>query len=281
MRRLLSRDREGAVRLGDEKSTAPWRGALWAGLSKKHHSPEAGVTLIEVLVAVTLLSLLSVGMAMAMRVGLSAYSKTQSKLMDNRRIAGAQRIVQSELEGLIPAYVLCGAGQGGPGTPAVLFQGAQDGMWMVSAFSLQQGWRGQPQILQLFVMPGDEGGVRLMVNEIPYTGPRGAGQYCTGTVAIPNVISRLPVMVPTRASAQTFVLADKLAFCRFSYYSPSNQMYQPPAWQAAWAAKGGWPLAVRIDMAPAQSDPSRLQPISATAPLHIRRDPDKVYTDDQ
>ena len=56
---------------------------------------EAGVTLIELTVAVTLLSLLSLGMVMAMRVGLSAYAKTESKLMDNRRVAGAQRIAQS------------------------------------------------------------------------------------------------------------------------------------------------------------------------------------------
>jgi hypothetical protein len=33
-------------------------------------------------------------------------------------------------------------------------------------------------------------------------------------------------------------------------------------------------------MAPADTDPSRLQPISIVAPLHIRRDPEKVYTDD-
>jgi len=237
---------------------------------------EAGVTLVEILVAVTLLSLLSLGMVMAMHVGLAAYSKTETKLMDNRRAVGAQRIVQSELEGLIPALVQCGAQQAGA-APVVLFQGAEDGMWMVSAFSVARGWRGQPQILQLFVMPGDEG-VRLAVNEIPYPGARGAGQYCTGTAAVPNTISRLPQMIPMRASPQTFVLADKLAYCRFSYYSPSSQMYRPPAWQPVWAAKG-WPLAIRIEMAPAEEDPSRVQPISVTAPLHIRRDPEKVTTD--
>jgi hypothetical protein len=85
-------------------------------------------------------------------------------------------------------------------------------------------------------------------------------------------------MIPTRATAQTFVLADKLAFCRFSYYTPAIAINDPPAWQPNWAAKG-WPLAVRIEMAPASADPSRLQPISVTAPLHIRRDADKVYTD--
>jgi prepilin-type N-terminal cleavage/methylation domain-containing protein len=237
---------------------------------------EAGVTLIEILVAVTLFSLLSLGMVLAMRIGLAAYSKTQTKLMDNRRVVGAQRIVQSELEGMIPALVQCGAAQAG-GLPVVLFQGAENGMWMVSAFSLAQGWRGQPQILQLFVMPGDEG-LRLVVNEIPYTGARGAGQYCTGTVAVPNSISRLPQLIPIRAGPQTFVLADKLAYCRFSYYAPASQMYQPPAWQPVWAAKG-WPLAIRIEMAPAAEDPSHVQPVSITAPLHIRRDPEKVTTD--
>jgi len=240
---------------------------------------EAGVTLIEVLVAVTLLSLLSLGMVMAMRVGLAAYSKTETKLMDNRRVAGAQRILQSQLEGLVPAFVMCGAGQAGAGTRAVLFQGSPEGMWMVSTFSLREGWRGQPQILQLYVIPNDEGGVRLVVNEIPYTGPVGASQYCTGTIGIAGTISRLAQMMPTRTGAQTFVLADKLAFCRFSYYSPSNLMYDPPAWQPAWASKG-WPLAVRIEMAPAEIDPSRLQPITVTAPLHVSRDADKVYTDE-
>ena len=241
---------------------------------------DAGVTLVELLVAVTLLSLLSLGMVMAMRVGLAAYSKTETKLMDNRRVAGAQRIVQSELQGLMPAFVMCGAtAQGVTGTRAVLFQGTSNSMWMVSTFSLQQGWRGQPQILQLFVIPGDQGGVRLVVNEIPYTGARGAAQYCSGTINVPNTIARLAQMIPVAAGAQTFVLADKLAYCRFSYFTPSNQLYDPPAWQSAWAAKG-WPLAVRIEMAPADTDPSRLQPISITAPLHIRRDPEKVYTDD-
>jgi len=241
---------------------------------------EAGVTLIEVLVAVTLLSLLSLGMVMAIRVGLAAYSKTETKLMENRRVAGAQRIVLSELEGMVPAFVMCGAnGTGAGGQRAVLFEGVPQSLWMVSTFSLQQGWRGQPQILQLYVIPGEDAGVRLVVNEIPYTGSVGAAQYCAGTTNIPNSISRLAQMIPLATTSQTFVLADKLAYCRFSYFAPAPGLYDPPAWQPVWLAKG-WPLAVRIDMAPESADPSRLQPITVTAPLHIRRDPEKVYTDE-
>jgi general secretion pathway protein J len=239
---------------------------------------EAGVTLIEVVVAVTLLSMLSLGMVMAIRVGLTAYAKTESKLMDNRRVAGAQRIAQQDLEGLLPAFVMCGANSNGAtGVKAVLFQGLPDSLWMVSTFSVAQGWRGQPQILQLFVIPGDSG-VRLVVNEIPYTGARGAAPYCTETVNVPGMLSKLAQMLPPKAGPATFVLSDHLAYCRFLYLTPSNVLHEPPAWQPTWNAKG-WPLAVRIEMAPVSTDPSRLQPITVTAPLHIRRDPDKVYTD--
>ena len=62
----------------------------------------SGVTLIEVLIAVSLLSLLSLGILMALRVGMNAMAKAQKKLMDNRRAAGAQRILAQQLAGFIP-----------------------------------------------------------------------------------------------------------------------------------------------------------------------------------
>ena len=68
----------------------------------------AGVTLMELIIAITLLSLLSVGLLFALRVGMSAYSKTQSRLMDNRRVVGAQRILDQELEGMVPVVAMCG-----------------------------------------------------------------------------------------------------------------------------------------------------------------------------
>ena len=242
---------------------------------------EAGVTLVEIMVAITLLSLLSLGMVLAIRGGLSAYARTEDKLMYDRRIAGAQRILQQELEGLIPTFVLCGAGAGGPGARAVLFQGAPDHMWLASTFSLNHGWRGQPQILTLFVIPGEEGeGVRLVLNEMPYNGPAGAGQYCTGTANISGTIVPLAQFLPPRSSPKSFVLADKLAYCRFLYYTPGG-MYSnaPPTWQSDWHGKG-WPYAIRVDMAPLAANPSQLQPISVTAPIHIRRDADKVYVNE-
>ena len=166
--------------------------------------PTAGVTLMELLIAVLLLSLLSVGLLFALRIGLNAYSKTQTRLMDNRRVAGAQRILEQELEGLVPVVAPCGIGTEGGGTPAQFFQGEPETMRLVSTFSLQGAWRGQPQILEIFVIPGAEGrGVRLVVNEIPYQGPQAAGRLCLGPA---QVLRRLRQSEFLRAGRQAGLL---------------------------------------------------------------------------
>jgi general secretion pathway protein J len=245
----------------------------------RHARPEAGTTLIEVLIAVTLLSLLSVGMLTAMRVGLMAYSKTNSKLMENRRVAGAQRVLQEQLEGMMPVVFPCGEAPGTAAARIAFFQGQPQTMRLVSTFSLQQGWRGQPQILELFVIPGEDGrGVRLVVNEIPYTGPAGASRLCVGRAQDPLTGASMPQFTPVQAGPHSFVLADKLAYCRFSYFTIPLDHNVPPHWTPNWNVSG-WPFGVRIEMAPLDPDPSRLQPITVTAPIHLHRAPEIQYVD--
>jgi prepilin-type N-terminal cleavage/methylation domain-containing protein len=143
----------------------------------------AGVTLVEVLIAVTLLSLLTLAMLFAMRIRLASLAKVNDKLMTNRRVVGAQRVLENQLEGLMPVKLMqCGKivypGNSGP----VLFQGDDRTMHLVTTFSLQQAWRGQPQTLEMFVIAGDEGGVRLVVNETPYS-PVAASAGCLGMIS--------------------------------------------------------------------------------------------------
>ena len=225
---------------------------------------QAGVTLMELLIAVTLFSMVSMGLLLAMRIGLNTYGKAQTLLMDNRRVAGAQRIVEEEIQGMIPVVAQCGGG--GPKAP--FFQGEPAVMRLVSGYSLQQAWRGQPQILEMFVIPGDHGGVRLVVNEIPYFSPAQAGRLCTD----PHHY------LAASAGPQSFVLADKLAFCRFLYLSQPDNPNAPPQWGTIHTSRT-WPLAGRIQMAPQEPDFSRLQPITMTAPLRFRRAAEIPYDD--
>jgi hypothetical protein len=240
----------------------------------------AGMTLLEVLISVTLMALLMVGMSIAMRVGLSAYQRTTDHLMENRRVAGAQRILQSELEGLMPVMPPCLGMENGGNVHFVFLQAEPQYLRMVSTYSLQEGWRGVPQILEFFIIPGEKGrGVRLVVNETPYT-PSAAGNFCSGTVEDATfgiTIPRFPAQ--PQAKESTFVLADKLAACKFSYYSRSRDPNEPfPKWLPR-ATGLGWPLAIRIDLQPLDTDTANLQPISVLAQLRLHRAPDIPYGD--
>ena len=64
-----------------------------------HSNPESGVTLIEILIAVSLLSLLSVGMLIAMRIGFNTMDKVDTRLISNRRVSYARRIIENEIAG--------------------------------------------------------------------------------------------------------------------------------------------------------------------------------------
>lgn len=250
-------------------------------MRKRFHS-ESGVTLMEVLIAVSLLSLLSAGMLTAMRVGLDAMNKSNERLMANRRVAGVERILLQQVAGFMPVMALCVPGPEAPPQRMVFFQGEPRAMRFVSTYSLEEAWRGLPRILEYLVIPGENGvGVRLVVNEMVYTGPLGAGLLCMGRAPDPLLGGMAPRFRPIEAGPHSFVLADKLAYCRFSYLE-APEMGAPPMapdrWRVNWVADA-WPLGVRIEMAPLEPDAARLQPVTVTAAVPLRRNPNIPYGD--
>jgi hypothetical protein len=239
---------------------------------------QAGITLIEVVIAVTLLSMLSVGMLMTIRMGFDALHKTNTRLMENRRVAGAQRLLEQQLGGFMPVKALCSGGPDATPTPFAFFEGQPQSMRLVSTYSLDEAWRGQPRILELLVIPGDEGrGVRLIVNEFPYTGPLSAGQSCLAMQTDPVSGLLMPQFRPIQPSPRSFVLADKLAWCRFSYLEPAK----PPDidhWRMDWVLRR-WPIGLRVEMAPLEDNPARLRPLTVSTAIPINRLPDLTYAD--
>jgi hypothetical protein len=232
----------------------------------------SGVTLLELLLAVSLLSLLSVGILTALRVGLSAMGKADARLIENRRVAGAQRILSDQIAGFIPVVANCVPPDERPPMPLPFFQGEPQSMRFVSSYSLGEGWRGLARILEFQVIPGERGaGVRLVVNEHMYTGPGGAGAFCLGTALDPQLGLQAPQFRPIVVGPSSFVLADRLAFCRFSYrellpLAPGER------WVQNWIIPK-WPSAVRIDMAPIAADAVQVQPLSITAPIRVDAEP--------
>ncbi len=238
----------------------------------------SGVTLIEVLIAVSLLSLLSVGIMLALRVGMSALAKANHKLMDNRRVAGTQRILEQELAGFIPVIAVFSPEPEAPGMRIPFFEGRAQSMRLVSSYSLGEASRGLPQILEFQVIPAEEGrGVRLIVNENTYTGPRSAGAFCLGPGPDPQLGIDALRFIPIVVGPRSFVLADHLAFCRFSYL---GKLATEPIeqWLPNWITPK-WPMGIRIEMAALDADTANLKPVTITAPVRINRDPTKEYAD--
>ena len=243
-------------------------------MTRKHS--ESGVTLMELLIAITLLAILSAGIVVALRVGLSAMDKAQAKLIANRRAAGITRILEQEMAGILPVTAECLPAAEGPGTKIAFFQGEEQTMRLASTYSLQQASRGMPMILEFQVIPGENAqGVRLVVNERLYTGPRGAGAFCAGMSRDPLTGAPIPQFLPVEIGSASFVLADKLAYCRFSY----RELLPPPEmdrWVLRWV-KPLLPSAIRIEIAPLVPDPARVQPVTLTIPIRVTRLPLEEY----
>ena len=232
----------------------------------------AGVTLLELLMAVSLLSLLSVGILTALRVGVNALGKANARLTDNHRMVGGQRILEQQIAGFVPVMARCVPEDERPPVSLPFFQGEPQSMRFVSSFSLGEGWRGFAQVLEFQVIPGERGaGVRLVVNEHVFTGGLGAGAFCLGTAMDPELGVLAPRFRPIAIGPASFVLADRLAFCRFSY---RDVLPAPPGarWVTRWIFPR-WPTAVRIEMAPIEPDLASVQPMSMTAPIRINAEP--------
>jgi len=233
--------------------------------------PRAGVTLIEVTVAIALLSFLSLGIMFALRIGLNALDKANRKLMADRRIAGAQRILESQLAGFMPVVAQFALLPDAPGQKFSFFEGRAQSMRFVSSYSLGEAARGLPQVVEFQVIPGEgDRGVRLVVNENVYTGPRSAGRFSMGPGVDPELGVATMRYLPISIGPGSFVLADRLAYCRFAYYgiqigSPLEQ------WKSGWAPPDRYPTAIRIEMASLDTNPGNLKPLTVTAPVHVDR----------
>jgi prepilin-type N-terminal cleavage/methylation domain-containing protein len=237
---------------------------------------QAGVTLIELLVAMALLSLLAVGVMFGMRIGLSAMERTNNRLQTNRKVLGVERVLTQQIAGMIAAKADCLQNPQGPAVTAPFFQGEPQTMRFVSTYSLNEASRGYPRILEFQVIPGENGeGVRLIVNELLYTGPRSAISLCAG--AIPSADGFLLNFRPVQIGQQSFVLADRLSRCQFSF----KEFRDPPqqdVWLPRWAS-ARMPSAIRVDLAPLSTDPSLLEVPSIVAPVRINRNPMVEYKD--
>lgn len=225
---------------------------------------QCGFTLIELMVAITLVAGISVGMLMAIRTSLLTMQKVGDRLQSNRRVVSVQQILSREIGGVMPVAGQCGL-EGPPNIP--IFSGTSETLRLVSVFSMTEGARGYPRILEFQVAQSQGGGVRLIANEHLYSGPLSTAPFC--------IAGQVP---PVEATPASFVVADHLAYCRISYHEMIPDAPLQGSWIPAWT-RPDLPSAVRIEMAQLAPNPSQLPAVSLTVPIHVTRDVLGQYDD--
>ena len=223
---------------------------------------QRGFTLMELMISITLVAAIATGMLMAMRGGLPSLGRTQTRLDENRRALGIQRILSLQLSGAMPVRTGCGGS-----TSGFAFRGTASALAMVSTYSMTEGSRGAPHIVEYQVAPDAGGTVQLIVHERLYS-PGSTASFCGEGVSL-------------LGSPQPLVAASRLAYCRISYFqmNPDTQ-FRGGGWVDSWN-QPDLPGSVRIDMAPAVADPIRLPIVAITAPLHINRSFEDLRYEDQ
>jgi hypothetical protein len=216
------------------------------------------------MISITLVAAIATGMLMAMRGGLLSLDRTQKRLDENRRALGIQRILAMQLGGAMPVRSGCGGGQQSP----FAFRGTVAALQMVSTYSMAEGARGLPHIVEYQVLPDENGTVKLVVYERIYNGQASTAGFCGENIAL-------------QGSAQPVVAASRLAYCRIFYHQTDpDTEFRGGSWVTAWS-QPDLPAAVRIEMLPAAPDASRLPMVAVTASLHTNRSYQELPYEDQ
>jgi hypothetical protein len=196
----------------------------------------------------------------------------------NRRVVNARKIIESEVDGFRPSVA---AWRPDANTLRLVpfFQAEPQSMRFVSSFSLEDASRGKLQIVALQVIPGEKNqGVRLIVNEVPYTGPLEAGQMVASLDQDPVTHQTMTRYVPIVSGPQSFVLADRLRYCRFWYLEPLR-LAPFQNWREDWVRPDAMPLGVRIEMAPLDTTAADLHVSTVTMKFNVNAVPGGQYAD--
>ena len=210
--------------------------------------PVAGMTLLEVCVAIALLALVVAGAVAAATTGLHAWRAASEAAARDRREAGWSNRIHAAVSGIVPATVPAESQQ----IPApVLFRGNPDRVRFVTLHSPFLAGRGGARIVELRVQRL-AGRVRLVLGDVPGPAPVALG------AAFDDPIDGSPV---------SRTLLDSLSECRFRYLDgpavPGGTSTWVPRWERTWAI----PRAIRIEWT--DRDTERRGQITAVVPAGL------------
>lgn len=212
---------------------------------------QRGVTLIEMVIAITLVALLSTGLLVATRTSLQTEERVEARLTQNHRALNAQQIVSSQLANAMPIVGHCAVGPAL--TPAIpFFNGSESWLRFATSYSIAEGTRGYPRIVEYQIQPSGGGLLALIVTEYPYTGPASTAPFCAAMKPVPvtPVNPAFVVQSQQAGGSNQWLAATGLRSAGFAYherYAPYS--FRETPWLAEWT-RPALPAGVRVSLVP-------------------------------
>ena len=169
-----------------------------------------GFTLVEMLVALTLLALLTVLLASLVTTGRRAAAAGEARLDDAAQLVLAESFIREQLGGMLPVAL--------PGAGRIAFDGRPDGIAFI----------GLPPAA---LAPGGFHHLSLAVEAT-----------ATGQIL---VLRWMPLSGGGAADARPTVLLDRLERVDFAYYGALDDA-SPPQWWEEWHSPTRLPSAIRL-----------------------------------
>lgn len=218
---------------------------------------EAGTTLLELLVSITIVSLLATTALFAWRVGFSAWQRASAQLEKDRTVLAVHELLEEQIASMVPYQA-----QTESGAREVFFQGEPGTARFVSRYSLAHRATSGLYLIEYGVAEQTDGTKQLLLNESPVWGSQELGTLRGAAENRPEGLVRK--FLPFERGPQTVVLLEGLRECRFEYYqSPGPN--QPGTWSEQWTARSdAVPQAMRIDVV-TPADPGELRPTTIVA----------------
>jgi general secretion pathway protein J len=223
-----------------------------------------GVTLIELLVAITLLGFVSLGLLFAMRIGIGAWQHGDARMAADRAVVTAGDLISAQLAGAQARNV--GWGVREQRVSFLLFDGAADRLQFLTRYSVAGRERGGSYLAEYWFEHNARNECRLLYNEYPFRSDNDAAavveQLTQDRMGQVVVQYRAP-----HAGPNTRILYTGLHDCAFEYLIDSND--RPVYWGKFWPGDPRFlPHAVAVRFS--GSEAGGIAPVATVAMINAR-----------
>jgi prepilin-type N-terminal cleavage/methylation domain-containing protein len=223
---------------------------------------ESGLTLLELIIAITISGLVALAVTVSLRIGVRAWEKSQGMVLELRRQANAADLLPAQLGGGVMRMVeveLFNRRQKMP-----FFFGDEARLVFLSTYSAAQHGRGGMVVADYFAEQQPDRTWKLWLDEQPALDDEGLARWVAGSDTTGEGGEQL--RLKPFDTGRAMLLFQGLAECRFEYLRETSAT---PEWVAPWSLLTNpyVPSAIRLQLAQGASGAARLTPTPVYARL--------------